>query len=125
MHIADNLTIAREDKMGIWMVAPIADEAEIVLVSWTIFEVTSKLCPDKTRHFVGYSANGREGRVSSPIVRFDRVNMVGKTRSGRIYQLQGPQSTGSLDGLHVWEYWCKRNEITDVVILNFDLLSHQ
>jgi hypothetical protein len=98
--------------MAIWSVAPIEVEPEITLTDWTVFEVASELWPDKTRHFVGYNAYGREGRVSSAIVLFDSEKGLGMTSSGRIYQLKGPQGSGSPDGLHVWKSWCLRNEVT-------------
>ncbi|KAA0888128.1 hypothetical protein [Oryzomonas rubra] len=104
--------------MPVWQVKSIDDNPEITLTDWTIFEVTSKLWPEKTRHLVGYNQAGREGRVSSAIVRFDNDKMRGQTRSGRIYQLHGPQGTGSPDGLHVWSLWCLRNEITDSRIVD-------
>ena len=90
--------------MGIWSVAPIDEEPEIILTDWTVYEITSGLWPDKTRHFVGYNALGREGRVSSVIVQYDHEKAVGMTKSGRIYKLKGPQGSGSSDGLHVWDY---------------------
>lgn len=96
----------------LWRVAPIDEEPEIVLKNWTVFEVTTELWPEKTRHFVGYDASGREGEVSSAIVKFDSEKAVGMTKSGRIYQLQGSQGSGSSDGLYVWHFWCLRNDIT-------------
>jgi|GEM_PF-967724 len=104
--------------MPIWKVTPIDTEPEIVLADWTVFEVTSKLWPERTRHFVGYNQTGREGRVSSAIVWFDSDKMRGQTRSGRIYQLHGNQGAGSPDGLHVWSLWCLRNEITDIQVVD-------
>ena len=98
--------------MPVWKVESIEADPEIVLVDWIIFEVTSELWSQKTSHFVGYNIHGREGRVSSAIVQFDGEKMTGKTRSGRIYQLKGPQGSGSPDGLHTWNYWCDHSKIT-------------
>jgi len=109
--------------MPIWKVAPIDTEPEITLSDWTVFGVTSKLWPGKTCHFVGYNHAGREGRVSSAIVRFDCDKMLGETRSGRIYQLHGTQGSGSPDGLHVWSLWCLRNEIIESRVVDPAQLS--
>lgn len=98
---------------SVWSIASIDDEPEIVLTDWTVFGVISGLWPDKTRHFVGYNASDREGRVSSAIVKFDAEKAVGLTRSGRIYRLKGKQGSGSPDGLHVWALWCRRNEVSE------------
>jgi hypothetical protein len=99
-------------KMSVWNVSPIDEEPEIILTDWTVFEVESRLWPDKTRHFVGYNESWREGRASSAIVKLDAEKALGMTNSGRIYRLKGPQGSGSRDGLHVWSLWCLRNEIT-------------
>lgn len=92
------------------------------LGDWTVFEITSQRWPQKTSHFVGYNLYGREGRVSSAIVQFDREKMTGMTRSGRIYKLEGLQGTGSSDGLHTWAYWCLRNEVTESHAVSGDSL---
>jgi hypothetical protein len=103
--------------MSIRKVAPIEVEPEIVLIDWAVYEVSSNLWSDKTRHFVGYNVYGREGRVSSAINVFDRDKMVGITSSGRTYQLQGPPGDGSEDGLHVFDWWCERNEIREKIMV--------
>jgi hypothetical protein len=60
--------------------------------------------------------------VSSAIVRFDSDKMLGQTRSGRVYQLRGPQGNGSPDGYYVWSLWCLRNEITNSRIVDSEQL---
>jgi hypothetical protein len=101
--------------MPLWRAASIESEPEIELVNLLIMKVKSGLWPDETLHFVGYSLSGREGRVSSRIVEFDRERMVGMTRSGRVYRLEGPAGNGSSDGRYVWGYWCLRNEVTESI----------
>lgn len=109
--------------MPIWKVAPIELEPEIKLTDWTVFEVMSRLWPGvKTRHFVGYSMYGNEGRVSSAIVRFDAEKMVGVTISGRVYQLEGHQGSGDQDGLHTFGLWCRRNEVTAAEIITISAM---
>ncbi|KAB0667703.1 sigma-70 family RNA polymerase sigma factor [Oryzomonas japonica] len=111
--------------MLIWRVKPISADPEVTLTDWTIFEVSSALWPQKTRHFVGYNVYGREGRVSSAIMEFDAEKMIGVTRSGRVYRLDGCQGDGSPDGLHTWYYWCLRNKITNSHVVDPDQLSNQ
>ena len=99
--------------MAIWNVASIDEEPEIVLTNWVVFVATSKLWSEQTLHFVGYNVFSRMGRVSSAIIKFDCEKSVGMTESGRIYRLQGPQGSGSLDGLYLWNLWCQRNEVSE------------
>lgn len=95
--------------MPIWRVASIQQEPEVVLSSWRIMET-----PEGTRHFVGYNENWREGRVSSAIQEFDPVARVGRTRSGRIYQLHGASGYNS-DADYVWAQWCRINRVPESV----------
>jgi len=99
--------------MSIWKTTPVKEVPQIELASWTVFEVSSKLWPEKTRHFVGYNLTEREGRVSSSIVEFDKSTMCGRTKSGRVYQLVGsPGHNG--DGMYTWMQWCYINDITEI-----------
>lgn len=119
-NAGDNADIQEVDALSasalllssVWSVAPIDDEPEIVLSNWTVFEVTSELWSESTRHFVGYNNLDREGRVSSAIVQFDPEKAIGVTRSGRVYHLQGAQGFGSPDGLYIWKFWCRRSQVT-------------
>lgn len=95
--------------MPVWRVASIQQEPQVVLSSWRIMET-----PEGTRHFVGYNENWREGRVSSAIQAFDPVTLVGRTRSGRIYQLRGASGYNS-DAEYVWAQWCYINKVTESV----------
>jgi len=52
---------------------------------------------------------GREGRVSSPIVTFDKENMRGITRSGRVYQLTEIGPGFNADADYVLGEWLHRN----------------
>lgn len=99
--------------MSIWKTTSIKQTPEIELASWRIYEVESEHWPKKTKHFVGYNLTEREGRVSSAIVEFDPVAMVGRTNSGRVYKLVGDPGT-SQDASYVWSQWCKINEISSI-----------
>ncbi|WP_051481604.1 hypothetical protein [Paraburkholderia nodosa] len=71
--------------MSIYLQLP-GESPEIVWLShWSIRESA-----DGTRHFVGYSRETRNGRVSTRILHLDGATHTAQTLSGRIYQLVGP-----------------------------------
>lgn len=72
---------------ALWTAPEVERQPDVALVRWQIFEL-----PDGSRHFCGYhhGPSVHEGRVSSPIVKFDPSTMTGFTRSGRSYRLVGP-----------------------------------
>ena len=74
---------------------------EISLELWNIVEI--KIGESNTRHFVGYCVEDRQGRVSTPILTFDKDKGVGTTRSGSKYQLVGEPGHVHPDGLYVFE----------------------
>lgn len=95
---------------NVWRPASVADEPETVLSPWFVFELKNG-----NRHFVGrtyYSGYASEGRVSSRIVSFDPDEMVGITRSGRRYKLEGPPGFDS-DANYVWHQWKYIGKILD------------
>lgn len=102
--------------MPIWKVDDVVSQPELILVNWSIYE-TEKL----ERHFVGYSPENREGRVSSAIMNFDQATLRGVTRSGRIYELVGMPGFDA-DAEYVWNRWQDINraescrDVTDEVI---------
>ena len=102
--------------MSVWKTVPVDDEPEIILGSWSVREL-----PDGDRHFVGYNhAHGGEGRVSSKILEFDPESLKGRTRSGRVYQLEQHGAGINLDAEYVWNQWKiinKVEEYTDVTSL--------
>lgn len=87
-------------RASVWSVPPVAVEPNITLEQWRI-KYTPKGC-----FFVGREV-GSAGRVSTNIVEFDRVLMIGKTASGRTYKLEGP-SGYNRDAEWVWGA-CVRN----------------
>ncbi len=102
---------------GIWSTRPVEDEPAITLTSWMIIETVE---PEPSRHFVGYTGSGREGRVSSPIVTFDAETLRGITHTGRVYQLSGsPGLNGDAEYvLGRWKSGYKVNakDVTDAVL---------
>jgi hypothetical protein len=92
--------------MPIWKTTSIEETPEIRLLDWQIFELE-----DGSKHFMGYNITEREGRVSSAIVEFDEETMIGRTKSGRTYQLLGGPGTNS-DALYVLVRWLEINGVT-------------
>ena len=90
--------------MVVYRPAPVSDDPEVTLRHWAIIEMSDT----KDRHFVGYNIGTRDGRVSSKIVSFDPKTMTGKTRSGRVYKLEGPPGSDG-DAEYVLRIWIQNN----------------
>lgn len=72
----------------------------LTLVAWRVFEVN----PGETRHFVGWCVENQEGRVSSEIQSFDKVNGLAVTGSGRQYRISGEPGWDD-DARYTWGRW--------------------
>lgn len=99
---------------GVWSCAPVPERPEVVLTDWRVFEVLLLGSTARTRHFAGYNARDREGRVSSAIVQFDPAAMCGVTKSARVYELRGRSGWNS-DADYVWNSWKHINSVTDAL----------
>jgi hypothetical protein len=62
------------------------------------------------------------GRVSSPIVTFDRITLQGTTETGRVYELIGRQGW-SFNVEYVWKRWCELYEVTSYTDVTERLLN--
>jgi hypothetical protein len=93
-------------------VAPVDEEPEETMMRWSIREAQFDDPNDQSRHVVGYVARKGKGRVSSAIQSFDREKMRIKTRSGRVYQLDGPPGFDP-DAEYVWAHWKALNQVRD------------
>lgn len=91
--------------MPIWKTLPVTGQFHLTLVRWRIFETERG-----ERHFVGHCLEHERGRVSSAIERFDADTGRGITRSGRVYQLDGPASQDS-DADYVLAVWVGINAV--------------
>jgi hypothetical protein len=91
--------------MSIYKPQPVSQQPHVTLIRWSVIEVD-----DKERHFVGRCLESDDGRVSSAIESFDAKAMRGVTRSGRVYQLEGPDAF-DLDAAYVWQWWCEVNAV--------------
>lgn len=102
----EQIALFLSSRPNVWHAASIDAEPEVKLYDWCIKKT------DKGEYFVG--SNDRDGgRVSTQIMEFDEEKMIGRTKSGRVYQLQGPAGYSS-DGEYVWSYYKKVNELTEV-----------
>lgn len=90
--------------MPVWTNPSIADAPQFTLVSWQVFEVQLGPGAPITRHVAGEVGYGGEGQVSSPIHGFDPVTASFRTRSGRVYRVQGARGLGA-QGAYVWNRW--------------------
>ncbi|MGY3581980.1 hypothetical protein ACVIGB_001097 [Bradyrhizobium sp. USDA 4341] len=93
--------------MSVHLVPPVNVEPETVLTRYRVFEL-----PAGTRHFCGYVDSAFEGRVSSGILSWDPDTMIGITRSGRRYRLEGDPGMHP-DALYVWGRWKDLNSVSD------------
>lgn len=68
----------------------------VTLECWSI-----RKFEDGARHFVGYSRDSLDGRVSTKIVELDVEGRTARTASGRRYVLVGPSGSNA-DAEYVW-----------------------
>ena len=109
---------------GVWACAPVSERPQVVLTDWRVFDVPLPGKAKCTRHFVGYNISDYEGRVSSPIVKFDHLTMCGVTKSGRVYALRGSSGWNG-DAEYTWNRWLAMNRVTDVVDITADFATLQ
>ena len=97
--------------MPSWVVGPVEDEPEVVLLAWSVFEVpVGNDTRRTTRHFVGLTPELKHVRVSSPVRTFDPAGRRGRTRSGRVYELRGRPGADA-DARYVWASWRAMNHV--------------
>lgn len=102
--MSENLKIAvLEITGGVHALPCVEIEPEVSLIYWSIRE-RDRTDGTRTRHLVGYDTYGREGRVSSTIVELNLGARTAKTKSGRIYSLNGDPGKNS-DAEYVWQTW--------------------
>jgi hypothetical protein len=94
--------------MPIWNVPGVADEPEIILRPWLVVE-----CDNGQWYLVGFDVRALEGRASTAIVETDLATMTVRTRSGRLYRLEGPPGL-DLDAWHTWLLYAKREGLAPI-----------
>jgi len=92
-------------QMTIWRTKPVVDQPEVRLTHWQIIRL-----PDGAIYVAGYNAGEREGRVSGTLIAFDPPSRRIRTRSGRIYHLEGEQGWHG-DAEYVLRHWCAINKV--------------
>lgn len=109
--------------MSIWKPLSVDQEPISVVDLWAVYEVEFEDFDKKSRHIVGFVNLMLEGRVSSPIVSFDKETRTATTRSGRKYKL-GKESYLNMgmhsDTSYVWDNWKNINKVK-----NFEDISRE
>ena len=104
--------VLRNVQGGLWKTRTVDEQPDLELVKWNVFAVPSPKGDRVSHHFNGYCPANYEGRVSSEIVEFDMETKVGKTRSGRTYQLQGQPGFDG-DAHYVFRNWISMYGVGD------------
>lgn len=115
-HLTTISDIANKvESLSVWKPASVNSEPHTRLSIWQVFLVKAdfKSLGD-TIHFVGYA--GYEGRVSSPIMEYDKNTHRGVSSSGRIYELVGEPGHNS-DATYVWGRWLQMSDFPETVTL--------
>lgn len=100
---------------GLWNLGSVQDNPEIQLGQWSIRQTQNG-----DRHFVGRNIREGGGAVSSKIMEWDKTTLRGKTRSGRVYQLNRGDAGIHMNAEYVWQAWCQRNAVTDWYHVDID-----
>lgn len=98
--------------MSAWQCAPAQDEPPTTLCRWHVIRATySDGVEPCTLHFVGRNAASWCGRVSSPVMDVDAAARRARTRSGRLYQLEGPPGIDA-ESVFMWRLWAEINRLS-------------
>ena len=93
--------------MSTWIPPTSAEQPDITLTDWRLFEVLAPEIGHPTFHIAGYLWHERAGRVSSPIEELDAASRCGVSRAGRVYRLSGyPGFNG--DAEYTWARWLRK-----------------
>ena len=92
--------------MPLWIPLTSAEQPEVTLTNWRVFEVLVPEIGRPTFHFVGYCGPEHAGRVSSPVEEFDPVNRCGVSSTGRVYCLAGTPGLNG-DAEYLWLKWLR------------------
>lgn len=108
MKLTEQLQTLAElvEATSLWKPVSVTDEPETRLQQWQVYQVKANLQNlGDTIHFVGHTGGWHgEGRVCSPVLQYDKDTHRGVTKSGRIYELDGPPGFNS-DAMYVWNRW--------------------
>jgi hypothetical protein len=94
--------------MSIWKIASIKEQPSVRLYRWKIMKM------EEGSFFAGDEGSG-SGRVSTDIVEFDSEKNIGRTESGRVYELVGEESPNlSMNADYVWTMYKDINRLTEL-----------
>lgn len=91
----------------IHQIVPVSVEPVTVMTQWKLVQITAN-DGRRFRHLVGRA--DYEGRVCSAIVSIDLAAMCMTTKSGRVYELEGPPGHDT-DADWVFSHWLRRKSI--------------
>ena len=80
---------------------------------WRIFSVL-QVNGARSRHLVGYAPDEGAGRVTTSLVTLDMSRREARTRSGRVYVLEGEPGFDD-DGQWIWDNWLRVRSIKHVL----------
>lgn len=94
-----------------WKIASLTGPSTKTLEEWRVIEVPFDGADVAwTRHVIGWRRDGAIGQVSSPVEVFDPQALRLVTRSGQIYQLDGPPGL-NVAAYAAWNRWLRLNKI--------------
>jgi hypothetical protein len=94
--------------MSIWKIGSIKEQPSVRLYRWKIMKM------EEGSFFAGDEGSG-SGRVSTDIVEFDSEKNIGRTKSGRVYELVGEESPNlSMNADYVWNMYKDINRLTEL-----------
>lgn len=95
----------------------------VTLAAWSVFEVQLLHDAAPTLHLCGFRMETGRGKVSSAISVLDPKNWRCITRSGNVYELQGPPGANS-DALATRGQWLQMNQIRQEIDVTFEFFKH-
>lgn len=96
--------------------------AKVTLAAWNVFEVQLPHDAAPTWHLCGFRGETGCGKVSSALSALDSTNRRCITRSGNVYELQGPPGSNA-DALATRGQWLQMNQIQQETYVTFGLFE--
>ena len=94
----------------LWKPASVKEEPETYLQEWRVYSVDGNFNgTGATIHLVGFSMGTNDGRVSAPVLTFNKKTKHVVTQGGRNYKLHG-ESGFNKDAMFVFNRWLTINK---------------
>ena len=94
---------------------PVVEQPALTLEHWRVFLAAGNC------HVVAWCVENEDGRVTSPVDKFDAARRLAITKSGRIYKLSGPPGDNG-DADYTWQRWKHLLRIQEVRDVTNDVL---